>query len=81
MDVLFRDGIPLNEHFLALKNRYKKEKKELEDKTAALDKEIHDTKANNTNVQHKIDLLRDEYTLHSKRHEELLQGSQTRERE
>ena len=81
LDVLFRDGIPLNEHFLALKNRYKKEKKELEDQIAALEKCISDTEVNNTQVQHKINLLRDEYAQFSKRHEDQQQTSQGRERE
>ena len=34
-ETLLRDGIPLNEHFLALKNKFNNEKKELEAKVKA----------------------------------------------
>lgn len=38
-ETLLRDGIPLNEHFLALKNKFNNEKDDLEKYIKALDDE------------------------------------------
>lgn len=39
-ETLLRDGIPLNEHFLALKNKFNNEKEEMDKFVAQLDEEI-----------------------------------------
>jgi hypothetical protein len=44
-----RDGIPLNEHFLALKNKFNNEKDELEKFVKALEDEIRREEMNNKN--------------------------------
>ena len=61
-ETLLRDGIPLNEHFLALKNKYNKEYK-------ALEKEINDMKDENKlkqdenkNRENKLMIMKKEYT-------------------
>lgn len=60
-ETLLRDGIPLNEHFLALKNKYNNEHKELQaQKQHALD-EIEREEANNAHKRHKIDCSQQEY--------------------
>eukprot|EP01022_Parablepharisma_sp_SALTPOND_P014075 TRINITY_DN1894_c0_g1_i1.p3 TRINITY_DN1894_c0_g1~~TRINITY_DN1894_c0_g1_i1.p3 ORF type:complete len:297 (+),score=50.67 TRINITY_DN1894_c0_g1_i1:4479-5369(+) len=81
LDALFRDGIPLNEHFLALKNRYKKEKKELEDQTAGLERQIADANASNAATARKIEMISDEYEQLNKQHEAGAASKYTRERE
>lgn len=39
-ETLLRDGIPLNEHFLALKNKYNNEKDEIENECKLREQEI-----------------------------------------
>ena len=56
-----RDGIPLNEHFLALKNKFNNEKDELEKYVKSLEDEIRREELNNKNKRHKIDILKREY--------------------
>jgi hypothetical protein len=58
---LLRDGIPLNEHFLALKNKFNNEKDDLEKYIKSLEDEIRREEMNNKNKKHKIDILRREY--------------------
>lgn len=60
-ETLLRDGIPLNEHFLALKNKFNNEKDELEKFVRGLDEEIKKEEMNNKNKRHKIDILKREY--------------------
>ena len=56
-----RDGIPLNEHFLALKNKFNNEKDELEKYVRNLEEEIKKEEMNNKNKRHKIDILKREH--------------------
>ena len=60
-ETLLRDGIPLNEHFLALKNKFNNEKDELEKFVRDLDEELKREDMNNKNKTHKIDILKREY--------------------
>lgn len=60
-ETLLRDGIPLNEHFLALKNKYNNERDELEKNVKTLEDEIRKEEMNNKNKRHKIEILKREY--------------------
>jgi hypothetical protein len=60
-ETLLRDGIPLNEHFLALKNKFNNEKDDLEKYIKNLEEEIKREEMNNKNKKHKIDILKREY--------------------
>ncbi|CDW78218.1 UNKNOWN [Stylonychia lemnae] len=60
-ETLLRDGIPLNEHFLALKNKYNNEKDDMDKYCNALQDEIKREEMNNKNKKHKIEILRREY--------------------
>lgn len=66
-ETLLRDGIPLNEHFLALKNKYNNEKDELEKYIHNLEDEIKREEQNNKNKRHKIEILKREYEEISQR--------------
>lgn len=66
-ETLLRDGIPLNEHFLALKNKYNNEIEELGKYVKNLDDEIRRGEMNNKNKKHKIDILKREYDEISQR--------------
>jgi len=56
-----RDGIPLNEHFLALKNKFNNEKDDLEKYIKALDDENRKEEMNNKQKKHKIEILKREF--------------------
>jgi hypothetical protein len=58
---LLRDGIPLNEHFLALKNKFNNEKDDLEKYIKALDDENRKEEMNNKQKKHKIEILKREF--------------------
>lgn len=58
---MLRDGIPLNEHFLALKNKFNNEKDELEKFVKGLEDEIKREELSNKNKRHKIEILKREY--------------------
>ena len=60
-ETLLRDGIPLNEHFLALKNKFNNEKDELEKGVRLADEEVKREEMNNKNKRHKIEILKREY--------------------
>lgn len=60
-ETLLRDGIPLNEHFLALKNKFNNEKDEMEKYVKSLEDEIKREEMNNKNKKHKIEILKREY--------------------
>ncbi len=60
-ETLLRDGIPLNEHFLALKNKYNNEKDELNKFVSVLVEENNREEANNKNKKHKIEILKNEF--------------------
>jgi hypothetical protein len=66
-EVLLKDGIPLNEHFIALKNKFNNEKEELDRFIRDLDDEIRKEHNNNLNKKQRIDLLKSEFNeIHSK---------------
>eukprot|EP00347_Sterkiella_histriomuscorum_P000015 403377510 len=65
-ETLLRDGIPLNEHFLALKNKFNNEKDELEKFQRNLEEEIKRDEMNNKNKRHKIEILKREHDEISK---------------
>lgn len=60
-ETLLRDGIPLNEHFLALKNKFNNEKDEMEKYVKGLEDEIKREEMSNKNKRHKIEILKREY--------------------
>ena len=60
-ETLLRDGIPLNEHFLALKNKFNNERDELDKYVKSLEDEIRKEEMNNKNKKHKIEILKREY--------------------
>lgn len=51
----------MNEHFLALKNKFNNEKDEMERFVKNLEEEIKKEEMNNKNKRHKIDILKREY--------------------
>lgn len=65
-ETLLRDGIPLNEHFLALKNKFNNEKDDLEKFQKNLDDETKREEINNKNKRHKIEILKREQAEISK---------------
>ena len=75
-ETLLRDGIPLNEHFLALKNKYNNEKEEMEKFIKTLEDEIKREEQNNKNKRHKIEILRREYEEISKHFQLFKESSQ-----
>jgi len=66
-ETLLRDGIPLNEHFLALKNKFNNERDELDKYVRSLEEEIKKEEMNNKNKKHKIDILKREFDEISQR--------------
>lgn len=60
-ETLLRDGIPLNEHFLALKNKFNNERDELDKYVRSLEEEIKKEEMNNKSKRHKIEILKREY--------------------
>jgi hypothetical protein len=61
VETLLRDGIPLNEHFIALKNKFNCEKEEMERKARNLQDEIQNETMKNRQRQHKIEILGHEF--------------------
>ena len=60
-ETLLRDGIPLNEHFLALKNKFNNERDELDKFVRMLEEEIRKEEMGNQNKKRKIEILKQEY--------------------
>eukprot|EP00826_Nyctotherus_ovalis_P033233 TRINITY_DN2682_c0_g1_i6.p1 TRINITY_DN2682_c0_g1~~TRINITY_DN2682_c0_g1_i6.p1 ORF type:complete len:188 (+),score=37.84 TRINITY_DN2682_c0_g1_i6:620-1183(+) len=60
LNALFRDGIPLNENFLALKNRYKKEHQDLDTQVIDLEREIAKFSSSNSDAAKKIEMIQEE---------------------
>lgn len=60
-ETLLRDGIPLNEHFLALKNKYNNEQDLLKKNIEAMEDEIRHEEGQNKGRNHKIEILKREY--------------------
>ena len=60
-EVLFRDGVPLNENFLALKTKYKNERDNFENMIRNLDNTITRTDEENQNLQMQIEQTNKNY--------------------
>ena len=60
-ETLLRDGIPLNEHFLALKNKFNNEQADLKKQVQLQENEIKQDQDKNDASRHKIDILKGEY--------------------
>ena len=60
-ETLLRDGIPLNEHFLALKNKYNNEKKDLDNEVKGKEAEIDNILNINDEKRNKIQFLKSHY--------------------
>ena len=52
---MLRDGIPLNEHFLRLKNKFNNEKDTLSKEQKNLEEDIHKQEGKNQQTQDNID--------------------------
>lgn len=60
-ETLLRDGIPLNEHFLALKNKFNNEQDMLEKNAVMVDEELKKEEKANDQKGRKIENLKREY--------------------
>lgn len=60
-ETLLRDGIPLNEHFIALKNKFNQEKDNEEKKMRNMDEDKKAEETNNLQKQHRIEILEQEF--------------------
>ena len=60
-EVLFRDGVPLNENFLALKTKYKNERDQFEKMILDLNTNIDNTKKENENLTNQIEQTNKNY--------------------
>lgn len=69
-ETLLRDGIPLNEHFLALKNKFNNEKDDLDKYVKALEDEIKREDLNNKHKRHRIQILQEEYDTVSHKYQQ-----------
>ena len=67
-EVLLKDGIPVNEHFIALKNKYNVEKDNWEKKLNNMDEDNKAELKNNKEKQHKIEILNHEFEVISDRY-------------
>lgn len=66
-ETLLRDGIPLNEHFLALKNKYNNEHDNLTKQQKATEDEINREKMQNEVKKDRIEILRGEHEAINKK--------------
>ena len=69
-ETLLRDGIPLNEHFLALKNKFNNEQKELKTRVQNAQGEIERDEASNDQKRHRIEIMQNDYKKVLRRFEE-----------
>lgn len=60
-ETLLRDGIPLNEHFLALKNKFNNEQDLLNKQVEIMEHEIKTEELSNKQRNHKIEILKREF--------------------
>ena len=67
-EVLLKDGIPVNEHFIALKNKYNIEKEDWEKKLNNFDEDNKSEIKNNREKTHKIEILNHEFEVISDRY-------------
>jgi len=69
-ETLLRDGIPLNEHFLALKNKFNNEQDLLKKEVEYMQDEIRREENSNKQRNHKIEILKREYEEINTKHNE-----------
>ncbi len=81
LDVIFRDGIPLNEHFVALKNKYKKEKAELEAQILEIQKNLTEADKETLIVRQKLDLKSSDFNQLNTQYGQHLGQTEKEERE
>jgi len=60
-ETLLRDGIPLNEHFLALKNKYNNEEGELKKRAKMMLDDINSEKHENEEKRQRIRIMKNEF--------------------
>ena len=60
-ETLLRDGIPLNEHFLALKNKFNNEQNDLKNEVKGKESEIESIINLNEDKKHKIGIMKKHY--------------------
>lgn len=60
-ETLLRDGIPLNEHFLALKNKFNNDQKELEKQEASRNEELRKEMRENEEKKNRIRIMKSEF--------------------
>lgn len=60
-ETLLRDGIPLNEHFLALKNKFNNEQTELRARVQNARDDIERDEASNENKRHRIEVMQNDF--------------------
>ena len=56
-ETLLKDGIPLNEHFIALKNKFNRDKEEEEKRLRNMDEDIQAEEKKNKEKKHRIEML------------------------
>lgn len=66
-ETLLRDNIPLNEHFLALKNKYNNEKDHLDKQLKAQEDDNKREEHSNKTKLERVENLRKEHENHTKR--------------
>ena len=69
-ETLLRDGIPLNEHFLALKNKFNNEQDVLKKKVEIMEAEIKQEEAENKKKTYKIEILKREFEEADKKYKD-----------
>ena len=60
-ETLLRDGIPLNEHFLALKNKFNNEQNDLKNEVKSKEAEIQTVHDSNEAKRNRIQYLKKQY--------------------
>jgi len=60
-EILFRDGVPLNEHFLALKTKYTNERDQFDKIINDLNSDLHNINNENKFLQNQIDEINNNY--------------------
>lgn len=69
-ETLLRDGIPLNEHFLALKNKFNNEQDMLKKQLEIMEEDIKKEQATNKQRNNKIDIQKQEFEEISQKYQD-----------
>ena len=69
-ETLLRDGIPLNEHFLALKNKFNNEQDMLKKQLEIMEEDIKREQATNKQRNNKIDIQKQEFEEISQKYQD-----------